>query len=70
MYLSKNNFYKGQVTKRKVLPINYTNAMKYKDLGHGKKRVILSIPKLMKTQTREFIAHLMVDIYPIKQIEF
>lgn len=52
-----------------TLPINYNNAIAYKDLGNGRKQVTLSIPKFIKLESNKFKAILMVDIYPIQKIE-
>ena len=52
-----------------TLPINYNNAMNYKDLGHGRKQVTLKIPKYFKLESKEIKAILMADIYPIRDLK-
>jgi hypothetical protein len=53
-----------------VVPVNYNSKIKYKKLSQGKQKVVLNIPKSIKIQPGKFRAYLMVDIYPIKKIEF
>ncbi len=50
------------------IPINYTTALKKETIREGKKRIILSIPKSKKLKNKQFVAYLMADIYPIKQL--
>ncbi|TFF87355.1 MAG: hypothetical protein EU549_04880, partial [Promethearchaeota archaeon] len=55
---------------KKVVPINYNSKIKYKKLDRGRQKIILNIPKSVKVTPGKFRAYLMVDIYPIKRIEF
>ncbi|NVM29630.1 MAG: PQQ-like beta-propeller repeat protein [Candidatus Helarchaeota archaeon] len=52
----------------KPLALNYNSAVKHKKLRGGKERVTLSIPK--SDREKNFKVYLMVDIYPLKMIEF
>jgi len=57
-------------TTGKALPLNYNNCIKYKDLKQDRTRVTISIPKTLQIKLGNNIAYLLVDIYPIKNIEF
>jgi len=57
-------------TSGKALPINYRTAMKYKILGRGKTRALLSIPKFIPIQPNNTRAYLMVDLYSIGKLDF
>ncbi|MBD3229788.1 MAG: PQQ-binding-like beta-propeller repeat protein [Candidatus Lokiarchaeota archaeon] len=52
-----------------VIPINYNNKIAYKNRSE-KQKVILNIPKSIKITPGKFRAYLMIDIYPIKKIDF
>lgn len=54
----------------KVIPINYNSAISRKELKNERKRVVLSIPKSVQIKLGNMRAHLMVEIYPVKQIDF
>jgi outer membrane protein assembly factor BamB len=56
-------------TKGLAIPINYTTDLKYEDIGEGKKRILLSIPKSVYIEKRNIKAFLMADIYPLQEIE-
>ena len=57
-------------TTGRPLTLNYNNAIKQKDLKHGRTRATLSIPKDMQITPGKMSAYLMVDIYPLKKIDF
>ncbi|TFG05187.1 MAG: hypothetical protein EU536_02775 [Promethearchaeota archaeon] len=57
-------------TTGRPLPLNYSSTLKFKEFKHGRKRVTLSIPKDRDFSFGKMRVYLMVDIFPLKAIDF